>query len=162
MIKRSEETPISIANEIGKQYDFQLKVEMLKNGVRSSFRHLLTQLAKKDGVTQLDLVKATNMKAPTVSTTLRSMEAEGLVVRETDKNDARATRVFLTARGRNIDSKMRVSAGRIDKMFLEVLTESEQEQLTQLLSKMRNNMSRNMDSTAWIMVNADDQMSLSD
>ncbi|MGN0596619.1 MAG: MarR family winged helix-turn-helix transcriptional regulator [Ruminiclostridium sp.] len=137
-----KENPMTLVTELSKLFDSFMRVEMMKNGMKTSYRHLLRPLAIKDGVTQLDLVKISHLKAPTVSTTLRNMEADGLVRRETDKEDARATRVFLTERGREIDNKMRKSVASIDKLFLEGVTAEEQEYLLKVMKRMKENMER--------------------
>ena len=136
-MKRTKISPVSLSNDIAKLFDAQMRLEMLKNGMRTSYRHLLHPLCVKDGVTQLDLVKITKLKAPTVSTTLRNMEADGLVTRETDKDDARATRVYITEKGRDIDKKIRAGNAKIEKAFLAALVAEEKEQLTELLRKMK-------------------------
>ena len=140
--RRAKDTPVSLNLEIAKLYDAQMRLEMLKNGMRTSYRHLLHPLSVKDGVTQLDLVRITKLKAPTVSTTLRNMETDGLVTRKTDKDDARATRVFITDKGRDIDKKMRASGSRIEKAMLAGINEDEKEQLVTVLRKLRANIEK--------------------
>lgn len=130
---------ISLVVELSKYYDGFIREEMKKNGIKSSYRHLLRPLAIQDGVTQLDLVKISRLKAPTVSTTLRNMELEGLVQRETDKDDARATRVFITQKGKEIDAKMRESTKEIVKIFVDGLSEKEQKIAVDAMAKMFNN-----------------------
>lgn len=147
-VKKMKESPVSLANDISKLFEAQMRIEMLKNGMRTSYRHLLQPLSIKDGVTQLDLVKITKLKAPTVSTTLRNMEADGLVSRETDKDDARATRVYLTDKGREIDKKMRSSNTKIEKIFLSALTAEEQEELIALMKKMKESIEQTSGITA--------------
>ena len=47
-------------------------------GMRSSYRHVMKPLMEQDGMTQLELVNLTQLKAPTISITLRNMEREGI------------------------------------------------------------------------------------
>lgn len=141
-IMRTKISPVSLSNDIAKLFDAQMRLEMLKNGMRTSYRHLLHPLCIKDGVTQLDLVKITKLKAPTVSTTLRNMEADGLVTRETDKDDARATRVYITDKGREVDKKVRAGNAKIERAFLSSLSTEEKEHLTFLLRKMKESIER--------------------
>ncbi|MCL1823455.1 MAG: MarR family transcriptional regulator [Oscillospiraceae bacterium] len=143
VIKKSKDSPVTLSNDITKLFDIQMRIEMMKNGMKTSYRHLLCPLSVKDGITQLDLVKITKLKAPTVSTTLRNMEADGLVSRETDKDDARATRVFITEKGREIDKKMRASNAKIEKVFLSGINPDEKEQIMEILGKMKANMEKN-------------------
>ncbi|MCL2697221.1 MAG: winged helix DNA-binding protein [Oscillospiraceae bacterium] len=144
-IKKSKNTPVSLAVDIAKLFDAQMRVEMLRNGARTSYKQILHSLSRKDGVTQLDLVKVTKLKAPTISTTLRNMETAGLVRRETDKDDARATRVYITEKGRETDKKIRSSKTKIEKAFHLNLSAEEKEQLIILLGKMKENISISAD-----------------
>ncbi|MDR1754872.1 MAG: MarR family transcriptional regulator [Eubacterium sp.] len=140
--KKLKETVVSLINDVSRLFESQMRFEMSKNGMKTSYRHLLQPLATKDGVTQLDLVKISRLKAPTVSTTLRNMQQDGLVSRETDKDDARATRVFLTDKGKEIDKKMRNSKTKVEKQFLTCLSLEEQAQLLSLLKKMKQNIEK--------------------
>lgn len=145
MADTKKTTPIKMILELSKVFDGIMRNEMKKNGMKTSYRHLLAPLAIKDGVTQLDLVKISHLKAPTVSTTLRNMEIEGLVTRETDKDDARATRVFITEKGKAIDAKMTESFKEIETMFLKGVSESEKKELLAIFEKIRANLKGNDD-----------------
>ena len=79
------------------------KIKTFAPPIPRSCQMIMMHLARKDNVTQLDLVHATRLKAPTVSICLRKMESDGLVIRHADEHDMRATRVLLTEKGRNID-----------------------------------------------------------
>ncbi len=103
-----------------------------------SHRLILMELTHKDDVTQLDLVNATHLKAPTVSVSLQKMEEEGLVRREPDKNDLRAMRVFLTEKGRELDRSIIGKIIEQNSVIDECLTPDEMETLRALLSKVRN------------------------
>jgi len=140
--RKTKETPVTLAIDIARMFDAQLRIEILKNGMRASYKQLLYRLSAKDGVTQLDLVKLTKLKAPTISTTLRNMEADGLVRRETDKDDARATRVYITEKGREAEKKIRNAGVKFEKVFLSDVSVAEKEQLTALLGKMKENMEK--------------------
>ena len=50
-------------------------------------------------MTQLELVNLTQLKAPTISITLRNMEREGIVRREKNDVDRRETHVYITEKG---------------------------------------------------------------
>ncbi|MDR2531358.1 MAG: MarR family transcriptional regulator [Oscillospiraceae bacterium] len=141
-IKKTKNSPVTHVNDIAKLFDAHMRIEMFKNGMRASYRQLLYPLSLKDGVTQLDLVRITKLKAPTISTTLRNMETDGLVKRETDKDDARATRVYITEKGKETEKKMRASGAKIERAFLYGMSADEKEQLVSFLGKMKENMEK--------------------
>lgn len=107
---------------------------------QKSSRQLLMVLAHKDGLTQLDLVHATHLKAPTISVALQKLEKDGYVTRRPDEYDLRATRVFLTEKGRALDNKIRSRIWEEESTAMKGLTESECETLVRLLTKIKNNL----------------------
>lgn len=142
-MSEQKKNAVEMIVDLAKAFDGYMKNEMKTNGMKASYRHLLRPLAVKDGVTQLDLVKISHLKAPTVSTTLRNMEAEGLVTRETDKDDARATRVFITEKGRKIDEKMRESASKAVSLMLGDISETESDKAVKFMLKVAENVKSN-------------------
>lgn len=111
------------------------------DGLPSSYRMLLFNLAKmKPGVTQLDLVKATHLKPPTVSVTLGKMERDGLVTRRDNEKDLRETFVFLTDKGKAIDDRVRAIHEEGDRIALQNLSDEEIETLSALLNKVIDNL----------------------
>ncbi len=108
--------------------------------VQRSGRLLMMELSKEDGRTQLDLVKATHLKAPTISVTLQKLEADGYVTRKPDENDLRAMRVYLTDKGKALEDGLKKRVEEEEKSAASVLTEEECETLCELLLKIRGNM----------------------
>ena len=114
--------------------------------MQRSCRMIMKELSFGDNLTQLDLVRATHLKPPTVSVSLQKMEKDGIVVRRQDENDLRVTRVFLTEQGRqmhqNIISKIREK----EKYAESCLSEDERKELCSLLHKIRNHLIGGLDS----------------
>ncbi len=134
--KLQKPSPMLILNEvshlmierISKRHD-----ELLS---QRSIRLLIMELAKKDGCTQLELVNATHLKAPTVSVAMQKLEKEGIVIRRPDDYDQRATRVFLTEKGREMDNRTRKTVHEAEELALATLTTEERDTLEKLLMKI--------------------------
>ena len=109
-------------------------------GMRASYRHVMKPLMENDGLTQLDLVKITKLKAPTISITLRNMEREGIVRREKNDNDRRETHVFITDKGRAMHAKVLEAFDKAEKLMLDGLSDKELESVRILLDKMIGNL----------------------
>ena len=90
-------------------------------------------------MTQLDLVKRTHLKAPTVSVTLRKMEAAGLVTRETDQTDQRQTRVKITESGKRMDKLLKQNIKKTEDIFVRGISEADCQTLKSILLRMREN-----------------------
>ena len=65
-------------------------------GLTRSQWWVLTHLFRQDGITQSDLAQILDIEKATLGRLLDRMEAKDLVRRQTDDNDRRAKRVYLT------------------------------------------------------------------
>lgn len=115
-------------------------------GMRSSYRHVMKPLMEQDGMTQLELVNLTNLKAPTISITLRNMEREGIVRREKNDMDRRETHVYITDLGREMYRKMLEAFDNAEKIMLSAVTEKEQKSAKKILDKMTAALKAELDS----------------
>lgn len=132
--------PSMMTNEVSKLFRDIINRDVEKLGVQNSYRQLLFHLSRKDGVSQLELARATHLKAPTVSVTLKNMEADGLVERKGDINDLRIIHVYLTEKGRQTDDKIREIHHMLDSRMTEGISQEELDALVATLTKMRDNM----------------------
>ncbi len=114
--------------------------ELEKIGMRASYRHVMKPLMETDGLTQLELVNITKLKAPTISITLRNMERDGIVRREKDDNDRRETHVYITEKGRDMHARVLEAYDKAEKIMLEGLTAEELAALSTPMEKMINNL----------------------
>jgi DNA-binding MarR family transcriptional regulator len=72
--------------------------------VRPSYGSLLIPLWEEDGLRLGELAARARLSKQTITTMARLLERDGLVVREPDPHDARATRVHLTERAKELRS----------------------------------------------------------
>jgi len=68
--------------------------------VRPAFGAILIPLFEEDGLRLGEIAERGGIAKQTMTTTIREVEAAGLVRRKPDPADARATRVYLTAEAR--------------------------------------------------------------
>ncbi len=66
--------------------------------VRASYGAVLVPLFEEDGLRLGELARRAHLSKQTMTTLARLLERDGLITREPDDADARATRVFLTKR----------------------------------------------------------------
>lgn len=143
--KRAElsDNPIKFCNEIARLFRNRMRETEVNEGVMTQpGAHLvLSVLAINDGINQLELVKQTHLRAPTVSVILQKMEAEGIVERRKGTtSDKRAVLVYLTSFGRELDRSHIERIKKLDSAAMEGLSESEKETLMRILPKIRDNM----------------------
>ena len=128
-----------LINEISKLFHNKMRKNSEELGFKTGYRQILRFLVQEDGVTQVDIARNSHFTAPTVSVTLKKMEDEGLVRRKTDQNDTRRTRVFITEKGREWETRLFESAMDVEKILVRGLSEEENAELCRLLRKAREN-----------------------
>ena len=89
--ERSEfsDNPVKLCHEISHLSRNILRASCDNDDIMSAHgtRLVVSNLAIKDGVTQLDLVNATHLRASTISVILKNLEDAGIVERKRDEND---------------------------------------------------------------------------
>jgi MarR family transcriptional regulator, temperature-dependent positive regulator of motility len=96
---------------------------------------LLKHIAKREGLSQTDLVKCTGIDRSTMADIVRRLVKKRYVQRRRTTNDARAYMIGLTSEGRAALDEAKSIADRVDKEFLSALpTQRAQDLLTNLLS----------------------------
>jgi DNA-binding MarR family transcriptional regulator len=93
-------------------------------------------LADRDGMSQRDLARALHLSSPTVTAMLQRMEKAGMVERRQDVEDARVTRVQLTAEGRARECELRAVLGAAIGAVLDPLPVTDRFDLERLLGVM--------------------------
>jgi DNA-binding MarR family transcriptional regulator len=68
--------------------------------VRASYGAALVPLFDEDGLRLGELARRAHLSKQTITTLARLLERDGLITRQPDGTDARATRVFLTKRAK--------------------------------------------------------------
>ena len=140
-----EKNSCMLINEISKLFHDKMRETCKKLGFKNGYRQILMFLAHNDGATQVELVRVSHLKAPTISVTLKKMEDEGLVRREQDKNDMRQTHVYLTEKGRALDRKHFDKLKALEGVMFEGLSPEEEETLRLTLKKVRDNLLAHME-----------------
>ncbi|MCH5206960.1 MAG: MarR family transcriptional regulator [Oscillospiraceae bacterium] len=136
--------PIESVNEASFLFGEMVRREMEKIGMRCSYRHVLKPLVENASLTQLELVKITNLKAPTISITLRNMEREGIVKREKNDSDRRETHVAITDKGKKMYTKLLAAIEKAEQVMLKGLSEKELKSVAAALDKMSANLRAEM------------------
>ena len=132
--------PISLIGELSKKINNLTSDNARTDTVPKGMKLVLQCLMKNNGLTQLDIVKFTGFKAPTISIMIQKMEAFGYVTRTPDENDLRAMRVFITESGKKIYYDAVMNVKRIEGKVLRGISENEQKELVKILSKIKKNL----------------------
>ena len=73
------------------------------NRITSEQYGVLKQLWAKQGLTQLDIAKATHKDKPGITRLLNNLEQKGLIERKVNKDDKRCNKIYLTKAGKKLE-----------------------------------------------------------
>ena len=94
-----ENFPPYLMNRIMGRYNASIQKEMATLGLTTPQMRSLAVLATHDGILIGELAVYTVVPQSTLSRALDALDRDGLIRRETDEVDSRATRIFLTDAG---------------------------------------------------------------
>lgn len=89
-----------LMNRIMGRYNASLREEMAKLGLTTPQMRSLAVLSVVDGILIRELAVYAVVEQSTLSRAIDALARDGLIRRETDSEDSRATRIFLTGSGR--------------------------------------------------------------
>ncbi|MFK4341065.1 MULTISPECIES: MarR family winged helix-turn-helix transcriptional regulator [unclassified Paenibacillus] len=102
--------------------------------------NLLCLLWKSDGITQLQLCESLNCEPSTVTNMLKTLEKNGFVYRQRDSKDARISRVYLTAKGSQLEEPVKkIWTSQQEKLLQNIIPE-ERLLLRRLMKQMEDNL----------------------
>ncbi len=98
---------------------------------------VLRELWEKDGLKQVTIAARLNLSAPTVNKIVLGLIKMDHVVRERTENDARSTRIFLTAKGLSYKVKVEEQWRYLETTCRSAITEPERPMLIHMLARIR-------------------------
>lgn len=128
-----------LMNRIMGRYNADLRREMMALGLSTAKMRALAVLSVMDGLQMSQLGVYAVVEQSTLSRAVEALCTEGLTRRETDPDDQRASRIYLTRAGRTAFDRMWPHmAASHDRMF-EGIDESERRAFIGTLHKMLGN-----------------------
>jgi MarR family transcriptional regulator, organic hydroperoxide resistance regulator len=116
----------------------QLKLEPF--GVTLGMWYFLRALWSEDGLTQRELSRRVGTMEPTTFAAIHSMEQSGLVRRVRSKSDRRKQHVHLTAKGRDLQTKLIPLARAVVATAIDGFETREVRQLLEALTEIQKNL----------------------
>jgi DNA-binding MarR family transcriptional regulator len=112
-----------------------------KLGIHTGQEMILLQLWIEEGIPQSQLAASMDVEPPTATKMLQRMERAGLIERRPDPEDARVSRVYLTARGRALEKPVLDVWKQLEAQTVAGLSLTEQTLLHRLLMQVLTNLS---------------------
>lgn len=104
--------------------------------VRPSYGSVLLPLFEEDGLRLGELARRARLSKQTMTTAVRRLERDGLAERRPDPADARASRVFLTDRGRRFEPVAAATLADLDRLVRRRLDDARVEELRAALREL--------------------------
>src|SRR5256886_12204858 len=105
-------------------------------GIHPGHKLLLLELEAEGPRTQAELAAASGYEPPTITLSVRQLEAAGLVVRRPSPTDGRATIVELSGRGRALLPKLKTAWRQGAEQTVSGLSSTSIGHLTEVLTKL--------------------------
>ena len=101
-----DESPGYLAYLVYKAYD-ETGIDMIRGlGLNNNQWFIIDQLYYHEGKNQVELSEICHRKPPALLKTFDVMEKKGLIIREDDKEDRRAKRIYLTKKAKELREKI--------------------------------------------------------
>ena len=107
------------------------------------FGHILDLLSQMDGLRQQQIAEHLDIRPQSASEAIANMEQAGLVRRETDEQDRRSSRIYITPEGQRQQAELLARRIENARRVLAPLTEEEKKTLLTLLEKVTDALQEN-------------------
>lgn len=128
-----------LMNRLMGRYNAGFRAEMARAGLTTPKARALAVLSVIEGPLIGELAVHTVTDQSTLSRALDQLQAEGLIRRETDAQDSRATRVFPTAAGRAAFQSLWPHMAEAEARLFKGIAEDERHAFVATLQKMLHN-----------------------
>ena len=112
------------------------KAVALKIGISDSYRTVISFLSRQPGANQKNIAEFANVTTAAVNQTVKEMVADGYVRKETDENDRRYTRLYLTEKGEETALQVREYLHHSDEVITTAITPEKEAEVIALLDKI--------------------------
>ena len=133
---------IFLTNRIGRMLAHKIRQNFneQQRSLKPEHMGILGDLWQQDGIRQQDLVVSTIKNKGTIARALHSLEKENIVVRVPDNSDKRSKLIYLTHKGRQLQSELIPMAQQAQQEITENITSDELEICLKVLTQIYNNL----------------------
>ena len=125
-----------ISSQMRRQYSESLRELNLYVGQDN----LLYRLWLGDGITQMQLSEHLKCEPPTVTNMVKSLEQNGFIYRKRDEQDARVMRIYLTDKGKELETPVDIKWKAQQEKLLHSMTMEDRMILGRLMKMMEKNL----------------------
>jgi MarR family transcriptional regulator, transcriptional regulator for hemolysin len=140
MAKNNKDSLGTLFQDIARLRVFSYNVMLRDIGLTATQSLVILALLDEQGVIQGDLARTLGIRAVTLGGLVDRMEAKEWLERRPDENDRRAKRIWLTAKGKKLESVIRESLDNVHRVSIEGIPKAQVDQLGDTLVSIRENL----------------------
>lgn len=142
ILSAMSETIGFLLNDTARMFRRAFNMHTRESGITALQSRVLIYLSRQPGIRQGPLADLIEVEPITLSRMIDRLEEAGLVERRADPTDRRAWLLYLTAQAEPLLDHLRQTALAVVAEATEGMTDSERDQLTELVERVRTNLSR--------------------
>ena len=129
-----------LINRVGVSLATRFGAVLRREGISLPDWRVLAALRERNGQRLTELACRTSIEISTLSRLVGSLEANGLVTRDRDTEDARAIAIRLSAAGEALTARLTPAAETLERTALAGLTEADTLQIKAILHRIYDNL----------------------
>lgn len=111
-----------------------------QQGLFSGQQDIVLALVENEGITLSELAKRLEISSATASVSIKRMEKAGFIIKKTDKNDARITRLYPTEKAKRAPENIKRKMDSLETIIKSNMAEKQAQALSDLLEIAIRNM----------------------
>lgn len=129
-----------LINRVGASLAARFGAVLRREGVSLPDWRVLAALRERNGQRLTELAGRTSIEISTLSRLVGSLEANGLVIRDRDSEDARAIAIRLSPAGEALTARLTPAAETLERTAMAGLTEGDARQIKTILHRIYGNL----------------------
>ncbi len=131
-----ERTLMRTVRDTHKLWMEYMKSIAVQAGIPDSYRMVLSYLFRNPGASQKDIAEFRNISTASISQTVKEMELTGYITKETNPEDQRYVKLYLTEKGETCAEEIHEKIQNADEMITRLLTPEKEEEMIRLLDEL--------------------------
>ncbi len=127
-----------------KEWEKHMRKCALEIGVPDSYRTAIMFLSRNPGANQKMMAEFANKTTAAINQTVKEMQLNGYIRKETDENDQRYTKLFLTEKGMEKAELLRARLRKSDDLITSAITEEREQEMIEMLNMLCNVIRRDL------------------
>ena len=125
---------------IHKMVRARMRASWHKLGLYRGQNDILFVLWHEEGLTQSELASRVLVAPATITNTLQRMQRDGWITRQSDPDDQRISRVYLTDKGREAQKPVQDAVSKLEQDIFRGFSKQEHDELTGYLDRVLDNL----------------------